>query len=99
MSRQLEERRELRQQKRDRAVIKALEYELSDALGHAGADLRGFTVKLGSGDCLVVLKVVLAGKRQISFVGAETVIDAILKAVREARSDRLVFRADKYTAK
>lgn len=96
MSRQLEQGRELRQQKLDREVLFALETGVQDALSHAGADLVGLAVKFNGGDVLMTVKVVLAGRRQIAFVGAEDWPGAIRKLCREANADKLTWRADKY---
>jgi hypothetical protein len=82
--------------KRRGAILKAIEYELEEAVSRAGAELHGFAVNLRPGEALLVLKVTLAGRRQVAFIGAETAGDALVKAVREARRDRLRWREDKY---
>lgn len=77
-------------------VYQAVEFGLVDAVERAGGDLQGFAVKYNGGDCLVVLKVILAGKKQVAFVGAEDLGSALLKAVREGKADRLRWRVDRY---
>lgn len=96
MTRQLEQGREERQKKRDLALIVALEYGLVQDIGRAGGVLLGFSVKISPEDVLMTVKVELAGKRQIAFVGAATLPDVVLKACRDGRRDKLRWRADKY---
>lgn len=96
MSRQLEAQREIQQSKRDRALVQAIEYELVDAVASAGAILDGFSVRLGGNDVLVTLRGELAGRRQVCFVGGESLSDSLRKVVREAKQDKLVWRADKF---
>ena len=96
MTRQLEQVREDRQKKNDAALLLALDGGLVDDVGRAGAVLLGFSVAINPAECLITLRVELAGRRQIAFVGAATIQDAILKACREARHDRLRFRDDKF---
>lgn len=96
MTRQLEQEREDRQKKRDNAVLLALEGGLAADVGHAGGELEGFSVRLNGGDCLITIRANVAGRRQICFVGAETLVDALLKSCREARQDKLKWRPDKY---
>lgn len=96
MSRQLEAKREERQSRLDRLTVAAVEFALEEAVAHSGAELQGFSVSLRGGDCLLTLRGVLAGRRQICFVGAEDFGGALRKAVREAKSDNLSWRDDKY---
>lgn len=99
MSRQLEQLAEQRRSNRNRRIVEAVEYALSDAVERSGGELTGLAVKLHKGDCMLVVKVVLAGKNQVAFVGAEDFGGALLKAVREGNSDRLRWRLDKYVGK
>lgn len=96
MTRQLDVQREARQEKQDKQVIVALEYGLAGAIGHAGGTLQGLAFKFGPDDCLLVVKAVVAGKRQVAFVGSGTMIGAILKCVREAKTDNLRWREDRW---
>lgn len=96
MSRQLEQLLEKRRVNRNKRIVEAVEYGLSDAIERAGGELVGLAVKLHRGDCMLVIKVVLAGKNQVAFVGAEDFGSALIKAVREGGADRLRWRADRY---
>lgn len=96
MSRQLEQIVEERQAKRSKAIVECVEFGLEQAIHRAGAELVGLAVKFRPGECLVVVKVVLAGRQQVAFVGADDFGSALLKAVREARRDKLRWREDKY---
>jgi hypothetical protein len=44
----------------------------------------------------VTLRAELAGKAQVAFVGAETLPDALRKAVAEGYADKLQWKADRY---
>lgn len=96
MTRQLEAAREVKQAKLDKQVLFAIEGGLSEAVSRAGGELTGLGVNLRGGDCLLVIKAVLAGKRQIAFVGAADLPNALVKAMREGNADKLAWRADKY---
>lgn len=96
MSRQLELDQEVRQARREKAIARAVEYGLVGALGNAGADLLGFTVRLSAEDCLMTLRVKLDDRRQVAFIGGETLGGCFLKAARDARDDKLTWREDKY---
>lgn len=96
MSRQLELVQEERETKRRDALVKALEYELAGALETQGTTLLGFAVKYDAYECLLTLKAVAGGEKQVSFVGAGSPIDCILKAVQAAKADRLRWREDHY---
>ena len=96
MSRQLEQAREVRQSKRVKKLGRIIDYELEGAVAHAGGDLIGLSVKISPGDVLVTLRIILAGRRQVAFVGSETLGGALIKAVDLAKQDKLPLRADKY---
>ena len=96
MSRQLEEMSERRSVRRHLAIVKAVEFELERSVGAAGGDLQGFAFKNRGSDCLLILKVILAGKAQVAFVGGEDLGSCLIKAVREAKGDKLKWREDKY---
>lgn len=96
MSRQLEGDLEERYSRRIRAGGQALDGGLNKALEYAGAELTGLAFKLRPGECLLVIKVILAGRCQVAFVGGEDVIGCVLKAQRDAGQDKLRWRPDKY---
>lgn len=96
MTRQLEAKREQRQAKKDRALLIALEGGLEDDVARAGGVLTGFSARLAGVDCLLTVRATLAGKPQICFIGAESLVEAILKLGREARGDKLKWRVDKF---
>lgn len=96
MSRQLEQHVEDRSRRRHLAIVAAVEYELVEAVSYAGGQLHGFSVKLSGGDCLITLRLNLAGKEQISFVGGADLGSCLIKAVRLARADELKYRPSKF---
>lgn len=96
MSRQLEAQEEVRLEKRAKAIAKAVDYGLVGAVAHAGGVLTGFSVKLSEGDVLLTLRAHLPAGAQVAFVGSETLGGALLRAVKEGRSDNLRWRPDRF---
>lgn len=77
-------------------ISAAIDGGLFDAVGRAGAVLVGFSVKMEAEEVLVTIRGVLAGRRQVCFVGAGDLGSALLKVVAAAESDKLRWREDKY---
>lgn len=99
MTRSLEAARESRQAKLDKALLLVCEGGLEDSLSHAGAELQGFSVKFRGADVLLTARVVLAGRRQIAFVGSESLGGVLRKLAREARADALNWKEDTWAQK
>jgi hypothetical protein len=96
MSRQLEQGLEEKRRKRNKAIVAAVEYSLIEAVARSGAILEGFSVKLGPMGTLLTLRVQLAGRRQVAFVGGEDLGSCLIKAARLAGLDKLDYRASKF---
>lgn len=96
MSRQLEQRTEERQSRRERQIVRAIEFELEKAVGATGRLLTGFSAKGISGDCLLVLRAEADGHAEVAFVGGEDLGAALAKAVREGFRNGLRWRPDRY---
>jgi len=96
MSRQLEQHLEQRQARRAQGIVLAVECGLEDAVARGGAELTGFSVRYRPGECMLVLRGLLAGRAQVAFVGSEDLAGCLIKAVREAQGDRLRWREDQY---
>jgi hypothetical protein len=96
MSRQLEQIQEQRTARMHLSLVKAIEYDLVGAVGHTGGELRGFSVRLGEWETLVTLRAKFPAGAMIAFVGSETLMQAILKCVREAKSDKLSWKPDRF---
>lgn len=99
MSRQLDLVREKRETKRRDALVKALEFDLAGSLEMQGIQLIGFAIKFDAYECLMTLKADIGGARQVAFIGSDSVMNAILKAVSAAKNDRLRWREDVYAKK
>lgn len=82
--------------KTNEAALKALSGELEEAVGWAGAELTGFSMRLSAEETLMTLRVILAGRRQVCFVASGTMAQCLAKAVREAKNDNLKWRNDKF---
>lgn len=98
MSRQLEMLAEERTTKRHKALVKAVEFEMVGSLAAAGATMTGFSVRLDEYECLLTVRAVIDEKASVAFIGAEDLVGAILKLVKAAQRDKLVWREDKYRA-
>lgn len=96
MTRQLEQGMEDARSKRERAIVRAVENGLEDSIGFAGGVLLGFSVRTNPEDVLMTLRVELAGRKQIAFVGGSDLGSTLIKACREARQDKLKWRDDKF---
>jgi hypothetical protein len=96
MSRQVDLVREERETARRDALVSALEYGLAGHLEAQGITLIGFAVKYDAYECLMTLKADIGGERQVCFIGSDSVMSAILKAVSAAKADRLRWKKDKW---
>lgn len=99
MSRQLEQVEERRSTRLHEAVIRTLVYVFPSVLSGQGREWSGFTVKRTQYETLVVLKCVKAGVPEVAFVASSDIIHALEKAGREAESDKLRWRVDRYGGK
>lgn len=96
MSRQLEIQREVREDKRQKALVRALEFELPGALETNGIMLLGLAIRYSAFDCLLTLKADIGGKTHVCFVGSDSIINCFLKATRDASNDGLRWREDRF---
>lgn len=96
MSRQLEVQTEERETARREKLIQALEYGIVGALESQGVELLGFAFKYDAFNSLMTIKAQAGNKRLVCFIGSDSVINCILKAYSEARSDSLHWKKDKY---
>ena len=99
MTRQLEQVREDKQRKHDQELVAALEFGLVEGLERAGASLSGFSMKYNPAECLITIRAEMAGRPQIAFVGAGSMSDCFIKSSRLAVTDKLNWRADKFSVK
>lgn len=98
MTRQNDQTGEEREKARRIALVKALEFNLVDALHNQGATLLGFAIRYDEFSCLMTLKVDINGVRCVAFIGSDTIMNCVLKADSEAAANRLKWKADKYQA-
>lgn len=96
MSRQVDMKGEERENARRIALIKAIEFGLSDAIVNQGAELRGIAIRYGEFDCLMTVKADFNGVRHVSFVGSDTMMNCFIKADAAAAGNRLSWSKDKY---
>jgi hypothetical protein len=96
MTRQLELHAEVRSAKRHKKLIMVLEYGLAGAVGHSGGILTGFSVKISEWECLMTIRAVRGDVPMVAFIGSDDLINCILKAERDAMSDKLKWREDRY---
>lgn len=96
MSRQLDQINEDRTEKRHQNIVVAVEFGLEQGVARSGGELHGLAFKLSPGECLLIIKAMIAGKKQVAFVGAEDLGGALIKGMLEANRDKLRWREDKY---
>lgn len=92
----LDVKREALRAEFDKALVSAVEFELSGSIAHAGGVLRGLSVKYSDVDCLLTLRADLPAGRRIAFVGGATLADCFRRAVNEAYQDRLSWQVGQY---
>lgn len=97
MSRQLEAVQERRNARRHLAIVESVEYGLIENVGRAGGVLDGFAFKDRGGDCLLVIKAEVSGKRMVAFVGSDNLGSLLIKAAKLAGRDELRWKADEYS--
>lgn len=97
MSRQLEQSGEDKQSRQDKALVRAVQFELRSTIEHLGFSLTGFSVRMDDWETLVTIRAVNQGQGMVSFVGSESLAGALIKAVREGKRDKLVWREDKWS--
>lgn len=96
MSRQLEALHEQKQARRDKVVLLAVGGGLELALSKNGRSMTGLNVMIRGESVMGVIKVFEDGLHKVSFVGAEDMEGLFIKAFREAESDKLRWKEDKY---
>lgn len=96
MSRQLDQVQEDRIVRRNKQVIKAVEFELVGSIQAAGSELTGFSVRYAYGEVLMTLRSEVGDDHMVCFVVSDCLSNCLVKAVRDAHADRLQWRADKY---
>lgn len=97
MSRLADVKEEEKDTKKRDEVFKALSFGIHDALEYYGADLRGLSIKYDDWNILITVRAERGGIRAVSFIGSDTIINALLKLYAEASRDALKWKADAYT--
>lgn len=93
---QVEKYAEARFQKEKRALFLAVYGGLSAGVSRAGGELVGFSVKFGEADVFCTLRADFPAGRMVAFVGADDLSGCLVKAAREAKSDALRWKKDKW---
>ena len=96
MSRQLEQHLEDKQAKRNNQALRAINGGLEDAVSYAGAELTGLNVKITPYEVLIVVKAKFPAGPMVAFCGAGDLCDALIKVMRDGRTDALRWRPDQY---
>lgn len=96
MTRQLEQVWEEQRKKRGLKILTAVEFGLVEDVGRAGGEFTGLGLKYNPAECLITVRAFVAGRPQIAYVGAATIGDCLIKVCRDARADKLKWKADKY---
>ena len=96
MSRQMDKRAEDRELRRRIKLVKALEFELAEAVQNLGAELQGFAIRYEEMSCLLTLKADFEGRRHVSFIYSDSMMNCIISATNAAERNRLNWQTDKY---
>lgn len=97
MSRQLEQELESTARRKQIRLAHAVDFGLERAVQQKGRLFYGLTFRHRPADALIVLKSTVGGVREVAFVGAVSLSEALLKAVRLAEAGKLGWREDKFT--
>lgn len=98
MSRQLEQVSEDRAARRRKLLLKAVTGGLEDAVGRAGGELRGLSLKLGDYEVLMTLRAEFPAGSMVGFVGGADVEACYIKGMNLAGNDQMKWREDKWRA-
>lgn len=96
MSSQDEIPRANHEDRRNLMLYRAMTGGLATAVERGGGMLLGLSMRINGFDCLLTLRAEFPGGRQIAFIGGETPAGCILKALREAKTESLRWKVDKY---
>lgn len=96
MSRQGDAAAEEADAKKREKLIEALSFGIHDALEYYGAELRGLSIKYDEFNVLVTVRAERGGIGAVSFVGSDTIPNALVKLYSEASRDALVWKPDRY---
>jgi hypothetical protein len=91
--------RQAQEGKTERRLVaggRALDGGLAAGVERAGGELLGYSFKVGEYDTLLTLRAVFPAGRMIAFVGGDTALSALVKAVSEAKADSLRWREDRF---
>ncbi len=77
-------------------VTQVLDGGLCEAVERSGGILYGLNVRIDSYEVLGVLKARFPSGAMVAFVGSETFAGMLIKAAREAGTDKLRWRVDKW---
>lgn len=98
MTRQADAAAEERDNKKRDELFKALSFGIHDALEYYGADLQGLSIKYDDWNILITVRAERGGVRAVSFIGSDTIVNALLKLHSEASRDALKWKEDRYHA-
>lgn len=80
------------------ALEELLDTGLAGAIAYAGAELTGFSMKVGAVDSLVTLRALFPAGHMIAWVGADSMAETLLKSVRLIKSSDIRWHPDRYKA-
>lgn len=96
MPKLIDERKHVETTRRAAKLEEVLDHGLSGSIAYQGGDLTGFSMKIGNVDYLVTLRASFPGGHKVSWVGASSMTEAILKCERLVVEGKLEWVPDKY---
>lgn len=96
MSRQSELKREERESRKRDRLVRALSFSLVDTLEQQGMMLLGLSITYDDSYVSLVLKADCEGKRFVSFLASDTMVNVLILADSMATRNALKWGKDKY---
>lgn len=91
-----DERTQLDVSRRAGKLEEVLDHGLAGSIAYQGGELTGFSMKVGNADYLVTLRAYFPAGHRVSWVGAKSMTEVLLKSERLAASGQLDWGKDKY---
>jgi len=87
---------EVERQKKATRLLRVCDGGFAGKIRKSGGVLTGFSVKVGDEDYLMTIRAEYDGNKVISWVGASSLQNLLLKAYREAARENLRWKADEW---
>lgn len=83
-------------EKQKEALLISIYGGLMNSVSRSGGELTGLSIRFNDEEVLMVIKAQFPGKRMVSFVGSHSLAECFVKGTRDAGSDDLRWKVDRY---